>query len=40
VAAARLLRTATVEDLPDLGPGFLATLPGAVASVVRRFLDR
>jgi pimeloyl-ACP methyl ester carboxylesterase len=39
-ATARLLRAGSVEDLPDLGPGYLATAPGAVAAAVRRFLDR
>jgi pimeloyl-ACP methyl ester carboxylesterase len=38
--AARLLPAAVVEDLPDLGPGYLATAPGAIAACVRRFLDR
>jgi pimeloyl-ACP methyl ester carboxylesterase len=38
--AARLIRTAALEDLPDLGPGCLATAPGAIAASVRRFLDR
>jgi pimeloyl-ACP methyl ester carboxylesterase len=40
VAVARLLPTAALEDLPDLGPGFLAAAPGAIAARVRRFLDR
>jgi pimeloyl-ACP methyl ester carboxylesterase len=38
--AARLIRGAAVAELPDLGPGFLATAAGAVAVTVRRFLDR
>lgn len=37
---ARLMRTAVVEDLPELGPGYLATAAGTVAARVRRFLDR
>jgi pimeloyl-ACP methyl ester carboxylesterase len=40
LAAARLLRAATLEDLADLGPGYLAAAPHTVAGRVRRFLDR
>jgi len=39
-AAARLLRSATVEELAELGPGYLASAPATVATSVRRFLDR
>jgi pimeloyl-ACP methyl ester carboxylesterase len=38
--AARLMRAAVVDDLPDLGPGCLGSAPGAIAASVRRFLDR
>jgi len=38
--AQRLLRSATVEELSDLGPGYLADAPGAIAARLRRFLDR
>ena len=38
--AARLIRAAVLEELPELGPGFLAAAPAEVADRVRRFLDR
>ena len=28
------------EDLPESGPGYLATAAGSIAARVRRFLDR
>lgn len=37
---ARLLRAALVEELPELGPGYLATAAQTIATRVRRFLDR
>ena len=37
--AARLLRASAIEDLADLGPGYLATAATTVAARVRRFLD-
>ncbi len=35
-----LLSAASLQELPALGPGYLATAPDAVAAAVRRFLDR
>jgi pimeloyl-ACP methyl ester carboxylesterase len=38
--AARLIRAAVLEELPEAGPGFLTAAPAAVAERVRRFLGR
>jgi len=38
--AARLLPTAVLEEVAGEGPGFIAAQPAAIATRIRRFLDR